>query len=489
MSKLQGGKEQLARMNEDHVVVKTGGKVRIAGWETQDVGSGRKVRAITFSSPAEMKTLYANRFVLVKGKDANGETVNKRRPLLDYWLQHADRPTAIGFTIDPAGGLFVEGRLNLWQDFSVKPKEGDWSLLRKHILDVICGGNKDHASYLLRYLAYKFQNPTTQSEVIIVLRGKQGTGKGRLATLLCELFGAHGLQISDRRHLVGNFNAHLLQTCFLFADEAFWAGDKQAEGTLKRMATEPTLMYEPKGLDAFSGPNRLTVMMASNEKWVVPAAEDDRRFVVFDVSDVHQRDSAYFGALGKELDSGGREAFLYAMLNKDLQDWHPREDMPVTQALYEQKAESADPLVHWLGNILEEGMLPVRIRDAAGGYLDVVHNTNPALARAARLRLHAEAHAKHLKSMAFWKFLDEHGIEKAEDQRQAAGRFRRFPPLAEARALFRKKHPWWSEFDSQRQDWQFAPEHDGLGRNIGIADREEEPLKGGLSGHKGYQFG
>ena len=153
--------------------------------------------------------------------------------VVDYWLQHADRPTAIGFTIDPAGDLFVDGRLNLWQGFSVKPKEGDWSRLREHILDVICGGNKEHAAYLLRYLAYKFQNPTTQSEVIIVLRGKQGTGKGTLATLMCELFGAHGLQISDRRHLVGNFNAHLLQTCFLFADEAFWAGDKQAEGTFE----------------------------------------------------------------------------------------------------------------------------------------------------------------------------------------------------------------------------------------------------------------
>ena len=37
------------------------------------------MKAITFSSPAEMKTLYANRIVLVKGKDANGETVSKRR--------------------------------------------------------------------------------------------------------------------------------------------------------------------------------------------------------------------------------------------------------------------------------------------------------------------------------------------------------------------------------------------------------------------------
>ena len=67
--------------------------------------------------------------------------------------------------------------------------------------------------------------------------------------------------------------------------------------------------------------------------------------------------------------------------------------------------------------------------------------------------------------------------------------FRRFPPLSEARRLFREKHPWWSEFDNMQQDWQLAPEHDGVGFNIGQVDQEEEPLEGGLSGHKGYQFG
>ena len=90
--------------------------------------------------------------------------------------------------------------------------------------------------------------------------------------------------------------------------------------------------------------------------------------------------------------------------------------------------------------------------------------------------------------MAFWKFLDEHGIGKAEDQRQAAGRFRRFPPLAEARRLFREKHPWWSEFDNMQQDWQFAPEHEGVGFNIGQVDQDEEPFDKALSGLKGHQF-
>lgn len=478
MAKLPNAKQALAEMNRDFVVAKIGGKVRIVGWELRDAGGGRQVKVVAFSSPGDMKTLFANRFVPVRSKDENGETITKRKPLFTYWMEHADRPTAIGFTIDPQGERFVDGRLNLWQGYGVEPVPGEWPLLRQHILDVICSGNEEHADYLLRYIAFALQNPTRQSEIIVILRGKQGTGKGTLVLLLCDIFGAHGLQVSDRRHLVGNFNAHLMQLCFLFADEAVWAGDKQAEGTLKRMATEPSLVFEPKGLDAVTGPNMLTVMMASNEDWVAPVAEDDRRYVVFDVSDARQRDNVYFGRLRKELDNGGREAFLHDMLAMELGDWHPRDDPPETQAKSDQQAESADKLVEWLGNILEEGSLPFKVRDVAGVTRRVVHHTDPALASADPLRLHASAHRKHLTAAAFWRFLDDHGIVKAEKARTAKGRFRRFPPLVEARKLFRQKHPWWPAFDTDHGDWTHPPEVEGsLLDHYGILEMYDEPAE------------
>ena len=37
--------------------------------------------------------------------------------------------------------------------------------------------------------------------------------------------GQHALKISNAKHLVGNFNSHLRDCVFLFADEAFFAGD------------------------------------------------------------------------------------------------------------------------------------------------------------------------------------------------------------------------------------------------------------------------
>src|SRR5690606_20538775 len=117
-------------MNERHVVVQMGGKVTIVGWEDRDAGDGRIVRGVVYSSPSDLKLLYANQRVGVKTKDADGNETVKRKPLFPFWLERPDRPTAVGITVDPSGGRFVDGRLNLWQGFGVQPKAGQWPLLR-----------------------------------------------------------------------------------------------------------------------------------------------------------------------------------------------------------------------------------------------------------------------------------------------------------------------------------------------------------------------
>ena len=99
-----------------------------------------------------------------------------------------------------------------------------------------------------------------------MLRGLKGTGKGMVGQMLMRIFRNHSLHITNSKHLVGNFNAHLVDALFLFLDEAFWAGDKQGEGTLKALITERTIMIEPKGVDSFQMPNRLKILMASQQR-------------------------------------------------------------------------------------------------------------------------------------------------------------------------------------------------------------------------------
>jgi hypothetical protein len=55
----------------------------------------------------------------------------------------------------------------------------------------------------------------------------EGVGKEILGRCLLEIIGRHALHISNSGQLVGRFNEHLRDCVYLFADEAFLAGNKK----------------------------------------------------------------------------------------------------------------------------------------------------------------------------------------------------------------------------------------------------------------------
>ena len=274
------------------------------------------------------------------------------------WLRSDNRPTyENGFVFDPTGKEHP-GALNLWRGFAIEPIEGDWSTIRYHIKEVLADGDEDASAYIINWLAWLFQNPDKQAETAIVFRGGRGTGKGMLCRAVINALGQHGIHISTPSLMTGQFNAHFRDCIGLFADEAFWAGNKQGEGQLKRIITEDTLVVEAKGRDAIVVRNMLHIMIASNEDWVIPAGTDERRFAVFAVSDKHKQDSEYFTKLATAFDGVEMQAFLHYCLNVDLGRWHPRQDIPRTAALQEQVELSERPEVATLREILERGILP-----------------------------------------------------------------------------------------------------------------------------------
>ena len=356
-----------------------------------------------------------------------------------------------------ADGLIAEVRVEdmmlTWRGFAVKPRNGSWKRLRRHFEEVLAAGNEEHADYLIRWSFWVLQHPTERAEVVVVLGGKKGVGKGMWAArVMSHLFGANAIHVSDRKHLAGNFNAHLLQCCMLFGDECFWPGDRDKDGPLKRMITEPTLLIEPKGVDAFQMKNRLSMIIAGNEDWLVPASSDERRYAVFEVSDKYQRDTAYFNPLLAELDGGGLAAFLHDALAADLGDWHPRDNIPQTDALSAQQQVSAMPEVQWLGALLDEGMLPFSVRDG-GVEKRLVHPKHPDWARTQMLFVHATSRPgmSRWTGPQFYRFLDDHGI--GFKKRLSEGAYRQFPPLPAMRKAWRAKHPWWPEFHEPDMDW------------------------------------
>jgi Family of unknown function (DUF5906) len=427
----------LEEMNSEYCVVQFGGKVRILNFEEvpRKHGGGKRIHAVFYGSD-DFRLLLNNQKVQV-GDDAIG--------LATWWLNHKSRRQYKGVVFRPGEPSEVGGRLNLWRGWAIEPRKGDWLLMRRHIKEVLAAGDEASDEYIIKWTAWALQNPGLMAEVALVFKGGKGVGKGAFVKALLRIFGQHGLQVGSMKMLTGNFNAHLMDCSLLYADEAYWPGDKSAEGMLKLIITEEQLPIEKKTFDVISADNALHLIMAGNDDWVAPASMDERRFAAFEVSDKYQGDTDYFKALFKQtLDEGGVAAMMFDLLELDLNGWHPRYNVPQTALLQDQKRLSLPAGDQWWLHLLEEGSLPGAIEE------------NPRRAPSAVLFAEAKKLIPGLKYSSphiLARFLRKRGCI---DCRVGGGKTRswEFPPLAEARAAWDAAIGDNNSHWSDQADWQ-----------------------------------
>lgn len=350
----------LVELNKRYVVIANyGGKCRIVERIDEPVLGRSRVTKLSFE---DFRNSWMNRPVQV-GLDAKGAP--KFMPAGHWWLQHPQRRQSRTITFAPSVVLDPKMAYNLWQGFAFDPKPGDCSMLLDHIEHNICSGSVLYTGYLLDWMARAVQQPASSGETAIVLKGSMGTGKTFLAKVFGALWGPHYMMVSNSAHLVGNFNAHLRDVCFLFADEAFFAGDMRNKSVLKSLITDDQMTVEPKGVDAEMSHNYLHIMMASNEHWVVPAGEDERRYLILQVSDRKHQNSEYFGAISRELQAkdkdgkvtnAGYAAFLHFLLARDISTFNVR-NVPQTAALQGQKHLSMGREEEWWFRKLQYGLV------------------------------------------------------------------------------------------------------------------------------------
>jgi hypothetical protein len=428
----------IEELNGKHAVISNlGGKCLIMEWIPSLITKGGE--EISYQTFGAFKDRYANRYIEAPDWRGSGQMV----PLAPAWLAHPYRRQYEGLDLVPNGPAVLAGnRLNLWRRWGVEARKGEWGLMQRHIEEVLANGDPEMARYIVRWCAWVFQNAGKPPGVALALRGGKGTGKGLLGRYLMAIFGQHALQIFSPDHLSGKHNEHLQNKLFLFADEAFWAGDKTAERILKGMVTEPVMMIEPKGVNAFQWPNMLAIFMAANAAWVVPASHDERRYAFGEVSEARKQQKAYFDPLFAELAAGGAAAMLWDLRGMDLDGWHPRDAIPQTKGLREQKMYSLDGLDQWYVHKLGVGRLP---------WPSV---KNPRQSLAAYLLEDCKEFSppnRFVEPTEFGLFLAKRGCEHKSNGKKWTWVF---PPLGECRRAWEAEAGAWEWLEPGLEDWQ-----------------------------------
>lgn len=407
---------------------------------------------------------HMNREVVV----GNKKGVDQTMPAGEWWLRHTQRRQYNKIVFAP--GRDVPGAYNLWRGFGCDAKPGDCGLFLDHIRNIVCGGNEEHYNWFVGWLANTVQNPAQQGESAIILQGKQGCGKSIVPELFGKLLGRHYLPINRPEHLVGNFNAHLRDCVLLFADEAFFAGNKQDANTLKTIITSRILNIEQKGVDSETSANCIHLMMASNEDWVVNAEFGDRRNFVLKVLPDKIGDRAYFDAMVKQMESGGYEALLHFLLNYDLKaaKWDKR-DVPKTDALRDQQDRSMPWDVEAVVYMAVTGLCPEARVDRAWGTsrADEFHpeNGKDRLGQWEHLRnvLQLKGEGRKVSSYKFGEAMRAWGFSRMDGHHEN-GVVWKAPPLPELRRKI-------DQHTGKPREWPGGADADwGWADNEGIHD-------------------
>jgi hypothetical protein len=202
--------------------------------------------------------------------------------------------------------------------------------LLNHIMEVFANNNMDHYRYILSWFAYPIRH-LTKTQKCLVLVGEQGTGKSMVSEFLVKfLYGKPIASCVDGfDKILGDFNPVLSNKMYIAIDEASIDGNSSTYRAyferFKSYLVSDTISINDKNEKLIILDNHLSYLVNSNNFRPVLVEEGDRRYAIFEVSNIRKNNVEYFNNLSKTLTQDAGDA-LYTYFLSNLFDYI--EDIP-----------------------------------------------------------------------------------------------------------------------------------------------------------------
>jgi hypothetical protein len=313
---------------------------------------------VEFLSRQDLLGLFEARRIWITATTKTG-TAEREVSIAQAFLKSNKNPPYMGLTFNPDPNWKKNATiLNLWQGWPIKPVKGDVQIFLDYAYDIIANRDDRTHTWGTAWCAQIFQEPHIVKGTAIVHRGAEGIGKSFFAQTLGALMGRYYVTITDLDQVFGQFNAHIEHALLTHFEEAFWAGDRRAEGRIKDHISGTQRPINQKNLPIRNVRVYPRSIFDTNSRWVVPASMEARRFGIFDVSEARQRDVDYFAKLDAWRQNGGLAALMYHFLyDVDITKVDLR-NPPRTLALMENQIATLRGVKRFWFDVLRSAKLP-----------------------------------------------------------------------------------------------------------------------------------
>jgi hypothetical protein len=362
----------LEYVNQYYFTVK--GSTTVHCFEEHDA-QGRVVEEICFTNKKALLEHLEDFKVLRVSTDQGLR--NNKQAVGQLWLEYQQRRIYYKQKFAPNTTLAYThqgfNERNMWTGWRYEQQEGfvvDTNLIARlvaHLLDVICAGQVELYTYLLKL--WKLVLMGKKTGVALCVTGAQGSGK----SLMVEYFGRaiigdnHYAFFQTLDDLTGRFSSERCFKSFIVCDElGTWSGDHGTANKLKSLITQTRTKLERKGIDPRTVEDCSNFVFLSNDKDIVKVeGKADRRYCVVEASNHRLGDSVYFNALALDMglepeDSRLTEAqrqhaysvgehFFHFVLAQDVRGFKPSR-IPATGIRQRLQAAATPPLaafVRW----------------------------------------------------------------------------------------------------------------------------------------------
>lgn len=228
-------------------------------------------------------------------------------------------------------------------------------------MEYICDGEAEAFDAIMDWLAHLVQFPDEKINFGILLQSPTSIGKSAILNVMSNILG------------MSNVNPNL-QTSALMSDFTEWMSGKmlvcieeikdwehkfKIYNHMKDLITGATVRINPKGLPAYSIPNRTNFFCLTNYEDAIPMDDNDRRFIIH-FSKAKFQSKEYYDELYRRVDEYSG-AVRQLLLKRDVSKFNHKGRAPLTQSKRDYLQISGSPLELWIRDGIEGDAFPFAV--------------------------------------------------------------------------------------------------------------------------------